>query len=506
MGLLAALIFAAPAFSQTGRVEGAVVNSVTGEGIAGVTVRLTDKNERYQTVTDGAGTFVFETVKPGDYQTSLEHSAFTAPRPRIFPPPLTHVAADSQTDPVRLRLELLPPSTLRGRVFGIDGKPAAGAKVDLGGGKMVQTAEDGSFTIEKVAPGSYTLIARPAIANAKLMQDGVRMAILPTYYPQEITVKPGMDQGGYDIRLQAAPVYRVRGVVLDPDGKPAPKAVVELLSKHYGGEPSQLMSFPSGRFSISSRAQPELAHEPEEAAVTDKNGVFEFATVQAGDWIFRAESDNTPPLYGSEPVVLGKNDIDDLRIQLRPPFNLVTSIELSDGSSPPSNVPVAIDLISEDGIRASAAPKGARSVTPGRYRIRASILFPTNYYVASILVGNADAAAQAVELFSGSPPLRIVLKPGSSIRGTVENGATAVVVAWPKRFAAGDTGVSAACSPGGAFEISGLAPGDYYAIAVAAFDAREMADTAHLTALSTRATSVRVEEGSSASLQLSVTR
>jgi len=371
----------------------------------------------------------------------------------------------------------------------------------------VRTAEDGSFIIEKVAPGSYTLVARPATANVKLMQDGVRIAILPTYFPQEITVKPGTDQGGFDVRLQAAPVYRVRGVVLDPDGRPAPKAVVELLSKHAGVELGQFVSFPSGRFLISSGAQPELANELAEPAVTDKNGVFEFTTIRAGDWIFRAESDNMPPLYGSESIAIGKNDIDDFRIQLRSPFNLASSIEVSggslgDSSPPPSNVPLGIDLISEDGFRAGAAPKGGRSVTPGRYRIRASTLFPTNYYVASVSVGNADVTAQAVELSPASPPLRVILKLGSSIRGTVEDGAAALVVVWPKRFVPGDTGVSASCGAGGVFEISGLAPGDYYAIALDRFDAREMGDAAHLTALSTRATSVRIEEGSSASLQL----
>jgi protocatechuate 3,4-dioxygenase beta subunit len=504
MRVLTALILAAPGFAQTGRVEGVVVNSVTGAGIAGVTVRLADKNERYQTVTDGAGTFVFDSVKPGDYQTSLEHSGYTAPRPRTFPPSLTHVGTDSQNDPVRLRLELLPPSTLRGRVFGIDGKPAVGARVDLGGGKMVRTADDGSFVIENVTPGSYRLVARPAPTNARLIQDGVRMAILPTYFPQEITVRPGMDQGGFDVRLQTAPVYRVRGVVLDPDGKPTPKAVVELLPRHYGGEPGQFVSLPSGRFSISSGAPPELGYELEEPAVTDKNGVFEFPSVRAGDWVFRAESDNMPPLYGAESIRLGKNDIDDLRIELRSPFNLATSIELSDGSSPASNVPVAIELISEEGIRASAAPKAGRIVTPGRYRIRASILFPTNYYVASILLGNADITGQAVELSPASPPLRVIIKPGASIRGTVENGESAVVVVWPKRFGAGDTGLSAACGKGGSFEIGGLAPGEYYAIALARFDAKEMADTAHLIAVSTRATSVRVEESSSELLQLTI--
>lgn len=48
---------------------------------------------------------------------------------------------------------------------------------------------------------------------------------VPTYFPsvvdrslaEQIAVRPGTDRSGYDIRLQTAAVYRVRGVVLDPE-------------------------------------------------------------------------------------------------------------------------------------------------------------------------------------------------------------------------------------------------------------------------------------------------
>jgi hypothetical protein len=46
----------------------------------------------------------------------------------------------------------------------------------------------------------------------------------------------------------------------------------------------------------------------------------------------------------------------------------------------------------------------------------------------------------------------------------VENGQTAAVILWPQSSMPGDPGRSISCGPGGAFEMSGVAPGDYYAL------------------------------------------
>jgi hypothetical protein len=86
------------------------------------------------------------------------------------------------------------------------------------------------------------------------MQDGARMEILPTFFPsvldassaREIRVQPGSDQGGFDTQLRAAPVYRVRGVVLRPEGKPEANAVLEVLSKTIGGDPPAFVAVPFG--------------------------------------------------------------------------------------------------------------------------------------------------------------------------------------------------------------------------------------------------------------------
>ncbi len=126
------------------------------------------------------------------------------------------------------------------------------------------------------------------------------------------------------------------------------------------------------------------------------------------------------------------------------------------------------------------------------------------YYPSSVLLGNSDVTGRAVELTPASPNFRIVVKPAGSIRGTVEKGEGATVVLFPQSF----TGVGQAvvCGAGGSFEFTGLAPGDYYTVAVEHFDLRPRPglgqDATGLRALVPAATRVPVEGGATASLQL----
>ena len=129
-----------------GAVEGIVVNAVTGVGIGGATVRLTFRQDHYETVTDGAGEFRISGIKPGDYVAIAEKATYSVPPSQALRRAQVHIG--SEKEPVRLRFELLPPATLRGRVFGIDGNPAVRAKVDVGGGQVKTTGDDGSFVFE----------------------------------------------------------------------------------------------------------------------------------------------------------------------------------------------------------------------------------------------------------------------------------------------------------------------------------------------------------------------
>ena len=282
-------------------------------------------------------------MKPGDYTALAQKQGYSGTRPVQF-----HVNADGS--PIRPRLELTPPATLRGRVLGIDGNPVR-ASVELGPGAKdkVSTDEDGYFTFERLTPGSYTLLGRPETAEPVSTQEGSRTEVAPTYYPstvdriqaESIPVRAGAEQTGYEIRLQSAPVYRVSGVVLDPAGKPASDALVQLSN----GTTAGLSGFSNGHQVFSIRSSP-FADVPDatQSTTTGDDGEFEFPSVPAGDWTLRAESDSVRDEvhqqdvigFGSATISLGGRDLDDVRIQLVLPVDLSGSVERTDDAPPDS--------------------------------------------------------------------------------------------------------------------------------------------------------------------------
>ena len=519
IALMVGVLAAFAAAQDTGTVEGVVVNKVSGAGIGGATVRLVaSRASRYEIRTDDTGAFRILGVKPGDYNASVEKSGYF-PDSEVFAllgdrPPY-HVSPNG--DSLHLRLELNPPAILRGRVVGADGNPAR-VFVDLGIGRSARTTytdAEGSFVFETLQPGRYTVLARPKAIEPVTGQAGSRTEVVPTYYPsvvdaaqaESILARAGADLSGYEIRLQAVPVYRVRGIVLNPDGKPAGKAVVELQAK--AGNVDQFF-FPGNiRQSFSIRTG-EIGLQDTEPFVTGPDGVFEFPSVRAGEWIVRAEGE--PILtesreisgVGSTAFSLGRGDPDDLTIQLATPFRLSGVAVLSDGSPPPPGVILGVSFSSETGRSGSGGLTGSGGalrldVIPGAHEIRANVMMG-NYYADAILLGSTDITRQKVELTPASPPIKIVLKPTGTLRGTIVDASTGTVVLFPQSFTG--VGYSTQSSADKTFELAGIPPDEYFAIALNRFDARTMSDAVRLRSMMPMATSVHIEQGSVASVQL----
>ena len=505
--LLGALALCAQ--DKTAVVTGSVVNSVTGVEIDGATVTLepfsrsgsTEGQASYHAVTDASGTFRLTSVQPGEYIS-------VARKPGFFlrgPPFAGHITGGDDAPP--LRFELISLASLRGRVLGIDGKPAAKVEVALGGpnyGTTATTDENGDFIFQNVQPGTYGLMAKVKRTR--------------TYFPsvvdpamaEPVTVAGGADQSSYEIRLQPGPgMYRVRGVVLDATGKPAPMTTVEALPPSGIDTTGAFLAVSAGTitFSISSRPA-GVAPESEDTAVAGPDGVFEFPALPGRDWIFRAESEDH--FVHAVAAVGVRQDIDDLKIRLESPFDLTGTVTLSDGSPAPDDATILVNLHSVDGNPGAVARsiKGAlefKNLVPGRFRVLPGVPAGGRYYVASVMAGTADATNQPVFLNAISPPIRVILKLGSTIAGTVQNGAGATVLLLPQTLAPGDTGWLRDCGAGGSFEFAGLPPGDYYAAALIHVDLNSLqaiSDFEHLRAVVRDATAVRVDEGAVASVQL----
>lgn len=501
-----------------GVIEATVVNSVTGAGVPGAEVRVwTADANRAVGQTDALGKVRFEGLNVGEYNWSAAHPEYLPPeQPPVLLREMLHVEADG--DPVQARMELVPPASLRGRVLDAEGNPAAGIRVAVAPGTQEETAADGTFAIGGLRAGTYSLVAMPEPSEPVTSDGGRRTVTVPTFYPfvteaaqaGKIEVAAGAHLTGFEIRLQTAPVYRVRGVVLDPEGRPAAGAMV----LHEEGT-GPYASFGPDSFTVGDRSINVLAvaREPVRA---DEQGVFELPAVQPGLWRLQARLDGEydvvahrdRSISGGAEVLVGARDVEDVEIRLVRPFTWKGRVEWGEVPQELRNR-LGLMLVPLNSDRAgfvAAKPDGTAEVAElaaGRYRFQA-MRMGGQAYVASIRMGNIDLLAGPFEVFPFSQPFQVIVKTDAGgVRGTVERGEGAEVVLLPRGFEAGDVAVHTKAGAGGAFEIGGLRPGDYVAFALPAVDP-EINDIARFRNLLPRAAAVSVEAGSTAFLQLRV--
>jgi Carboxypeptidase regulatory-like domain len=505
-----------------GAVEGTVINSATGASVGGASVVFFgNQSNHYDCTTDAVGHFKITGMTPGNYRANAAKEGF-APVLDGFAPSLSSPAyrVVSSPDPVRVDLKLTPLGTLSGRVFGPDGKPASGVEVSWTSADMSITDAEGRFALANIRPGSYTLIARPPKdAKPEESKGGTRTAVVTTYYPsvadrsqaQQIAFSGQGDF--YDIRMQTAPVHRVRGVVLDEEGRPSRGAALTLLPNREDTRGvTQGRSFRAGGpvfFTMGVR----LA-VPDATVTAGQDGRFEFPAVPSGNWKIDAVSgarlDPQAP-RGTAAAVVGSDDVDDLQIRIAAPFKLIGTAEWKSDDPGVQRFPdirplfASMALVRADSDeleRYGFADSGGLSfgyISAGRYK---AIMQPG--FAAQIFLGDYEVTGQTFTLAAGGPRLRVVLKTWSgTVRGTVEKGEGATVVLIPQRNDDVYTGQMIRCGADGTFELSEVSPGDYY---IAAFDRVDglFPSAAMLDLIPSRGSSVRVEEGSAADVMLSL--
>ncbi len=520
--------FLAPALlAQTGgTVEGIVVDSATGAGISGVTVYFgTDQGAHYETTTDDSGAFHIAGMQPGEYGSHYEKVGYlpyySGQDPSAVPTPVT-----SGQNPVPIRIQLSSPGALSGRVLDPDRKPAR-ARVDLDIlNKEVVTDQQGRFSFTGIPPGVHTLLATPikTAAPPPRAARAERTQLVATWFPseidvdqaQKIVVTSGAAVSNIEIRLQSTPVYRVLGIALSATGKPLPVTVMmySSLRDTLTGmvQKGDIAFFPLGV------PAPALSSE---AVLTARSsdGAFEFPAVPAGNWRFVAAALNDaqsaagPPSFATASVFVG-HDIDDLQIRFAAPFQWKGSVEWLNSSEGNRATKVAVMLAADDSWSTLGGnqPDGTMRfdhIVPGQYRIVPPPGAPGNYYLSSLLVGEQEVLGQPVDLFPGSPPLRILYKPNAgTVRGTVEHCEKATVVLVPEQALTDltqDFGRFSACGSGGEFSIASLRPDDYYVWALDTADPKAFTDPKLLQKLIPNAVRVTVQEAGTASVHLSVT-
>jgi hypothetical protein len=532
--LLLAAVAAAALHAQSGStVEGRVTNNVTGEAVSGVSVRFLDRQQYvFSASTDSSGSYRISGLKEGDYTPEFSKSGFSdsMSNPRV------HLAGDV---PAQVNAQLKPWARLRGRVLDEDGKPAPGVRMDMGRSFLddVSTKANGEFEFTEVAPGAYTLIAKPPPRIR--VQDGVRLGTVAIYYPSAteiggsipIAVRSGQDVSGIEIRLKSVPVHRVAGVVLDGAGMPAPNATVKLLgpqgtARQFTGSSPLMHLYAAnvgadgritGTFSLPGSGAMLVTlgpgPEPEIAQVeSHADGTFEFPAVESGDWRISAAIGiyEEMPRGGVASAAVGEKDVEDVQIRLSDPFVIESKADLA-GEQTPSYIERVSNLVgfepAEGQPRVAIRLEGDKripGVLPGRYRVVPGLgMRLDDLYMASVVWGGRDVLGQVVELAPGAEPFHILFKTGlGKLRGSVENGAGALVLLMALDTGGVSSVQSINCGADGSFELVDLVPGDYR---IAVFDHGDQKQIPWTTLSSVAvplASSVHIDSGATASMNL----
>jgi hypothetical protein len=497
--------------------DGTVLNSISRSGVAGVAVDLKGANKQqpvYRATTDFSGKFRIRNVASGEYAVSFEKEGFTASQSEGKRALTVPASGGSLT----LVAELIPVGTIRGRVVD-DERQSMGGRIAVellrrnGRGESRSTYADGAgrFHFEELPPGTYLVRVNPNRRDAtgrpqsgKFGQspssDGRTTVWSPVYFAgvrkremaMPIVIRGGEDLAGHEIRVPATSSYRMRGVVLDDSGKPVKNASVKLKS----ADSSYFRFFP-----------------PEAEVVSGNDGTFEFASVGQGEWRIIAEvSGDRTELMGISRLEVTNRNIENVQVEMSASFTLGVLFEWqqSEGGNRPLRVPqvmlLPVDAASGQENYSDGADVERQHIShlySGRYRVAAPSR--PGFYLDAVMFGDQEVAGREIEIQPASPPIRLIYKSdGGQVRGTVDKGAGASVVLLPQDMESIDQAASVRCSEDGKFDIGGVRPGSYYAIAVHYLDWDALREPAFLQNLSAYSTIVRVNRKETAWVELRV--
>jgi hypothetical protein len=495
--------------------------------VPGAQVVLTSQTARESTTTrtDPNGRFEFLELAPGRFSISAAKVGYSGAEPgtRVTGQSLDVTAAGKEID-----LALVPWGSVSGRVLDEFGLPVQGASVQLlhtrfeaGRRRLVpadapvrQSDDRGAFRLFGVAPGQYIVTASVGEVFATELPGYTR-----TFHPgvsdaaaaQFVTVGTGQSLSGVDVELVRERTVLVAGTIRDAQGRPGMGGSLTLAPSRS----SSALAVPIG-------------------ARVSRAGVFEFPNVPPGTYVIQAyrgqRNRSTEGEFGALRVSVGERDLTGLTLQTSLGSSITGRVSFA-GAAGREPARPAIEIVPEpvDPDLAPASGRATAEIGPdltfvltgisGQRRLQVPRT-PAGWTLKEIRARGVDITDRPLEFGTAAQSLddvevvltdRLTLVGGrvSDRDGRAAPGAT-VILFSPFRdrwYARSRFMRSALVNTDGAFTVEGLAPGTYYAAAVARLptggsDAWQ--DPAFLESISGPSSRVTLGENDRASLNLTL--
>jgi hypothetical protein len=502
-GMLAATFLAAgqPAADKC-RIEGTVLNAVTGQPIRKARITLTPvQGEPILVATDAHGKYALADLAPGKYSLLAGHDGYTDQRYGAKRPgeeqkgeQLELTAGSVKTD---VDLKLTPLGAIMGFVRDEDGDPVRQVDVALlayaygpSGKKLravsnAQTDALGEYRLFDLLPGTYYLRAKPMSAQSPgtgQITEAYAAVFYPNSQPQSgagaVELTAGQEQRGIDFVLHQIPVSFIRGRIVPPVGGAHCLATLEAgadeLQPSSFGDVIGSVSF--GTFvSISDNGEMGVAASGIRPAGNDNR--FEFHNVPLGNHTLGGRCAVGKQQFTTKmPIQLDAGGLDKVDLHPVGPSTITGQIRL-EGESKSKLTDARVIVGQSDGMSfsiegnsESAEGKIAEDGTFSFHDLSAEIYqvyvsAPGDLYVKSITEDGRDIQDSGIDLKAGamSATVQIVLSAsGGSMEGSVENGAGAKVILIPSDpQAASRLAKTVTAGDDGHFAFTVLAPGRY---------------------------------------------
>jgi len=512
-------------------IRGHVVAADTGQPLRKAQVRISsnDSRENRMTTTDADGRYEFKELPAGRYSVQASKGSYVQlqyGQVRPFEPGKPVEVLEAQTVE-KVDFALPKGGVITGRILDEFGEPLADTQVaamryqNMGGrrrlmpaGRPAMTNDIGEFRLFAIPPGQYYLSATLRNMGGMMADSDDRSGYAPTYFPgtsnmaeaQRVTIGLGQIVSDVNMALTTTRTARISGIAVDSQGRPMMGFVFAMPR----GESMMMM------FGAPNQIKPD--------------GTFSLGGLSPGTYVLQTQGGGMGPdgESASTEITLGGDDVTGVRLVGGKPSTASGRVTIEPASAGSPLQPSVIRLMAQpvvfDMPMMNMAGPGVVNddftfelkVRPGRMHIQLAGQAP-GWSIRAVRYRGQDITDPGFEFRANEniTDLEVELtNRETNLSGLVTNdrGATVkdyAVVVFPhdrEKWNLTSVGMrylkTGRPDQDGRFKVSGLPPGDYYAVALDYVDSSEWTETEYLDRIRSKATDVSLNEGETKSIDL----